>query len=270
MIKENKLPEVGKRYRHCTNHIPCEVEGITDNGFIFISWVNSPALRDDIFYPNSFCFWEMFEEIPEQEPTAENHVPDARKKVDEVQEAKEELKWQIHNGGWNSLKQDHKRLLHLANNLINALDAQNDVSIKELMSQEQKEEYSVGKKANCKRCNREFRQRHKGDFICSNYCKNTPKKEYVSPVKTESIWKPMSELRGDIFNIYIKWFEDIDIMPAQYSETKNIIFVHTGGKTCQFDCNYHRFKMWCTLTDFNNQVQDNTDRLDKLETKLNK
>lgn len=76
----DKLPEVGKRYRHCTNHIPCEVEGITDKGYIFISWVNSPELREDIFYPNSFCFWETFEEIPEEKQNEWQPIETAPKK----------------------------------------------------------------------------------------------------------------------------------------------------------------------------------------------
>ena len=175
MTKEIKLPEVGKQYNHLDfDHIVL---------FRCIAISGDRVIMENCETVNllqSQDFFDYYEEIPEQEPTAENHIPDARKKVDKVQEAKD----------------------------IN--------------------------------------------------------------VPTKSIWKPMSELRGDIMNIYIKWDDDLDIMPAQYSNRRKIIFANVGGETCQFECNYHKFKMWCTLSDFNNQVQDNTDRLDKLETKLNK
>lgn len=79
MEKENKLPEVGKRYKHPNSSIiakivyinkPCnqlvgEIEG---GGLVILQ------LRNFLAY---------YEEIPEQEPTTENHIPNARKKVEE-------------------------------------------------------------------------------------------------------------------------------------------------------------------------------------------
>ena len=179
MTKENKLPEVGKKYQEIsTGRIGTLLSLGYWSGRYCAELEEIKGQRHIVREYEAFRFG--FEQIPEQEPTAENHIPDIRKKVDKVQEAKD----------------------------IN--------------------------------------------------------------VPTKSIWKPMSELRGDIMNIYIKWDDDLDIMPAQYSNRRKIIFANVGGETCQFECNYHKFKMWCTLSDFNNQVQDNTDRLDKLETKLNK
>tara|TARA_R110002126_G_scaffold67176_1_gene170470 strand:- start:6137 stop:6622 length:486 start_codon:yes stop_codon:yes gene_type:complete len=116
MTKENKLPEIGKRI---VERLDID---ISDRRGLKHEWM---SIDEDIKEQLKDEWVQIIdEEIPEQEPTAENHIPDIRKKVDEVQEAKEALKWQIKNDGWSDDKQHRERLMYFSQNLINALDAQ--------------------------------------------------------------------------------------------------------------------------------------------------
>jgi hypothetical protein len=123
MTKENKLPEVGKRI---VERLDID---ISDRRGLKHEWMSidediKEQLKDE--WIQIIC-----EEIPEQEPTIENHIPDAGKKVDEVQEAKEALQKQCiepleaHPRDWhNFFRLCYLSLGNKAQNLINALDAQ--------------------------------------------------------------------------------------------------------------------------------------------------
>ena len=169
MTKENKLPKITNRYIFENKKYTCV-------GVYFEMFRNGA----DFAKRYELEDFDKFKEIPEQEPTAENHIPDSRKKVDEVQEAKD----------------------------IN--------------------------------------------------------------VPTKSIWKPTLISKPQL----IKGSQHVMIrVPNKTIELVNYI---DQGSLCGFrdlsnnDIQNRHIIEYCTLTDFVDQVQDNTDRLDKLETKLNK
>ena len=241
MTKENKLPEVGKKYQEIsTGRIGTLLSLGYWSGRYCAELEEIKGQRHIVREYEAFRFG--FEEIPEQEPTAENHVPDARKKVDKVQEAKEGLRLKKdyirdHITGYfvpeeaidfNSHKRDLMILLALSENLINALDAQ------EIAGSKLSKTVTLAGKSD---------------------------ENGAEVAKSKSIWKPMSKLP----KYPLDYAQDIII--------KHISHYAVIASDCidrDFDENFHPDAKYCYLRDFVDQVQDNTDRLDKLETKLNK
>tara|TARA_R110000782_G_scaffold264010_1_gene357002 strand:+ start:47 stop:766 length:720 start_codon:yes stop_codon:yes gene_type:complete len=205
--------------------------------------------------------------------------------TDKVQEAKEELKKYLMPGArryddeaWINYD-DFDIIKEKIDNLINALDSkkQDDLSGKEDRDRNKRIDelvksgkvffpkepewlstdlgtidddmtwytaYSMDKDGNIKIIGQEFKE---------------PAKDMSVP--TKSIWKPISELP----KYPLDYEQDVII--------KHISHYAVIASDCidrDFDENFHPDAKYCYLRDFVDQVQDNADRLDKLETKLNK
>lgn len=270
-MTNKKLPEVGKRYQEIANTLIVQeieiVKPIWDYKLpSYKLRVESDNRDTESLYTNEF-FLNNYEEIPEQEPTAENHIPDIRKKVDEVQKAKEELRNCVRrcqkSKNWTKKNEEKENPLYssaiyrafidelteYSEELIDALDAQ-EIAGSKLSKTVTLEDKSDEKEAQSIL-----------DAV-KDVSKAEPEiymeEERVDPIKTESIWKSTSDLPKIFGQVIIK---------DPYK--KHLLIDFAYGKFWFSQSPKIEFEMkdieeWSYFTDFVNQVQDNTNRLDKL------
>tara|TARA_R110000868_G_C10972986_1_gene771105 strand:+ start:8313 stop:9002 length:690 start_codon:yes stop_codon:yes gene_type:complete len=229
MTNKTKLPEVGSRYRDKTTLQIVKIYYIVErNGEDTIEV--DVGDREVMPFYNLRQFWEIYEEIPGQEPvTRENRTTDKVRKAKERMEQSLVMKDGLFYDGILELKL-FKGFCDDVQNLINALDSQdvNDIDDPVDIEEEKK------------------------------------------TVESKSIWKPVLIHNPQL----IKGTQHVIIQMVN-TGSEYATYVDQGSLCGFMDLSNNPIQQryiqeYCTLNDFINQVQDNTDRLDKLETKLNK
>jgi hypothetical protein len=259
----NKLPEVGKRYKHKTL-------GTIYKAFKFKAregcyFMESQSETLDLM-ANLCDFWEEFEELPDSQEKSEVQLTESI--VSEVEKAKEELKWQITNDGWSDAKQSHDRLLYFAQNLIDALETEElfKKSVKGTIDKlntpwvDWKDIYR-----DVAGVVKDKIKKEEMDILFGKNQEETKKEE------KQSIWKPISELPGKGSDQVI-----IKVVNQNTKEITNIIgyyydnferFIPLNDEEMEFL--KKGIKEWCYLTDFINDIEQpqlsHEERLRKLE-----
>ena len=255
----NKLPVIGKRYRHKQyRQQECLVVYISKHRVAY-EIVNSRSSNDINSY-NKGVFWKYFEELPDQEPTTEESSTvdnddlttaymagladakiEARNKDNKVQEALEELKHKL-DVSFDISKRNplYYELYVKAQTLVNALE---NVSNSTPLEKHDKEDHIVD-----------------------------------ANKKVKSIWKPISELPEDGGDVYIKFESSGIIVQSIYHRNHYKGGLQDGKPAIEFigsDTAYiedlelddtETFK-YIMLTDFVNQQISLEERITKLENK---
>ena len=163
----NKMPVVGKRYRKKSDlNLPhCNIECVGFQRsfkelYAFRFYNEENPHRIDIFSLNYFL--ENYEEIPEDKIDPINNK--------DISELLKQIRVESH------IKLNHiNRFLTKKIDWVfedSSLDDKIDLLYKyisDITEDKIETECSVGKKFNCKRCGKEFLQRHRSDYYCSNY-----------------------------------------------------------------------------------------------------
>lgn len=230
----NKLIEVGNRYRTKASKPDILVIVDINSENVFYKYDLGDGDYSMTYSQPISEFWDYFEEIPTQTPVCKKSL-----QTDEVEKAKEMLRFQvrlysekdIEDLAPQLLQMPHRLLRRLSNELINALDSQKEEESKRV----------------------EF---------------DTFKKEKEIDIKTESvdskdIWKPVSELPEDDLHVLIKMI-DGEVLLSEYQHYYTRTF-ELLNHSVKLKWNDDRIQSWCKLTDFVNQQQDLLSRVERIE-----
>jgi len=288
---KNKLPEVGKRYKLSWD-VRGDVKVVYINNYYIVVEYDDGYCESFEHGTGETDFWGYFEELPDQEPTAEemilkhsaaNAYMKARqgqasilqgksptteessivdKKVKEAfEKVKEDLdRW--HKDGLDELFdfEDRGGLLDSITYLINALEENplvnpttQETPVSSIVEQVREDCVYCGNKSD------EFTK----EGCCSYSCQKNYK-EIVALAPSEekkSIWKPVSELPKFCCDVVIKFAKD-DICFATFSDDTNQFFMisEMKGPVCIAPpMEYAR------LTDFINSHDNLEKRIERLE-----
>lgn len=225
----NKLPEVGKRYRSKLDNYIMLVSNVGEKFTDYRYELGGGTLSIQYTILTSE-FCESFEEIPDQDLNRSNNT--------QLEEAKDDLKYHLQITEYYDKAIALDDIKEAAQNLLNALD-----------DQKESNNHQISKEAPAKACT---------DSGCDDNDKLSNK---------DSIWKDISELPNNKFgaDFLAEWVNG-DTELARY-DNNNECFVDRCNRDTAFDDEH--LVRYCTLTDFINQQEQNTKRIEKLEELLN-
>jgi hypothetical protein len=260
----NKLPVIGKRYKSINQDWIVTVNSVDEYRVgVVESGVWHPAHR----------FFEMFEELPDQEPTKE---PVVKKPftTDKVQEALEELEETIKDYLPCSPDNESFDLLVAARYLIRSIEEKNHTDKEDLAEntpknglkvpigmnaiEEQKEEKTSSEPS--KEDGYRLAEAGDEDNQSKLYWIEREGKIYVKEKTSKSIWKPISELPDEYAPIHQEY------IIIKYGDGRTEMHNINGRIDYLAAIKKQRFKEeYCTMNDFINQVQSQEKRIARLE-----
>ena len=236
MTNKNKLPVIGKRYKH--KRYPgqeCLIINITKHRVVYEEVVTTGNVKNGINSYKNSVVWDFLEELPDQEPTTEEwctneHIPFVENRnsgitVDnKVQEALEELKIPMQNFGDRENDETGFDFYHRVRHLVNALEN-----------------------------------------VSNSTPLEKPSEDHILDVrkKVKSIWKPISELPVNKYQqLIIRWDNGENEIATYDTDEDYFMSLDLASQYCDSE-----LREWCELSDFINQQISLEERITKLENK---